>query len=398
MTQSDITFIAKTFSGLEGVLSRELEDLGAQHIHAGSRAVTFQGDMELMIRANLHCRTALNILREVHAFNFTNKEDFFAHMLEIPWTSCFDVDESISVYAVAHRSELFNNTMFLGQFTKDAIADHFRDRTGRRPDVDNRDPRVKINVYVHDDSCVVSLDSSGDPLFKRGYRKEGGGAPLNEVLAAGLIMLSGWDKESLFLDPMCGSGTFSVEAAMMASEMAPGLMRRHFGFMHWAGYDPVLFDKLREEASQKQKPLRAPILASDVNIKGLDIARQHVMNAGFMGKIKVQRNDFFSFFPPAGQGWVVLNPPYGLRMKQDDIPSFYRKIGDTLKQHYAGYRAGIISQEDVGFKYVGLKPRSRYKVFNGPIECRFVVYELFTGTHKEHVAAVRPKRPRLPSS
>jgi putative N6-adenine-specific DNA methylase len=398
MTQSDITFTAKTFSGLEGVLSRELEDIGAQQINIGNRAVSFQGDIELMIRANLHCRTALNILREIHSFNFTDKDDFFAHMLEIRWSEYFDVDESISVYAVANRSELFTNTMFLGQFTKDAIADHFRALTGRRPDVDNKEPRVKINVYVYHDSCVVSLDSSGDPLFKRGYRKDGGSAPLNEVLAAGLIMLSGWDKESLFLDPMCGSGTFSVEAAMMASGMAPGLMRRHFGFMHWAGYDPTVFDNIREEARQKQRPLRAPILASDVNIKGLDMARQNVMNAGFMGNVKVQRNDFFTFFPPAGHGWVMLNPPYGHRLRQDDIPAFYKKIGDTLKQHYDGFHAGIISQEAGGLKHVGLKPKTRYRVFNGPIECRFVVYELFKGTHKEHVAAVRPKRPRMPMS
>lgn len=397
MSHSDITFTAKTFSGLEGVLSRELEDLGAQHIRVGNRAVTFQGNMELMIRANLYCRTALNILREIHTFTFSNKEDFFAQMLGIPWSTFFAVDESISVYAVAHRSELFTNTMFLGQFAKDAIADHFRDQTGRRPDVDNRDPQVKINVYVHNDSCVVSLDSSGDPLFKRGYRREGGGAPLNEVLAAGLIMLSGWDKESLFLDPMCGSGTFSVEAAMMASGMAPGIMRRHFGFMNWSNHDPGLFDKMQQEAREKQQPLRVSILASDVNIKGLDIARQNIMEAGFLGTIKVQRNDFFSFFPPTGEGWVLLNPPYGHRIRQDDMPEFYKKIGDTLKQHYSGFRAGIISQEANGLRHIGLKPRFRYNVFNGPLECRFVVYELFKGTHKEHVAAVRPKRPRLPS-
>lgn len=393
---ADLTFTAKTFSGLEGVLAKELEDLGAENIQTANRAVSFQGDLALMVRANLYCRTALNILRQVHGFRFTDKDDFFSQMLGINWSDYFSAGETISVYGVAHRSELFNNTMFLAQLSKDAIVDHFREKSGQRPSVDNRNPLVKVNVYVQNDHCVVSLDSSGDPLFKRGYRSEGGGAPLNEVLAAGLILLSGWDKTSLFLDPMCGSGTFSIEAAMMASGMAAGSMRSDFGFMHWKDYDQALFATLRDEAHQKQGPLRVSILASDVNIKGLDIARQNIMNAGFLGTIKVQRNDFFQFFPPSGEGWVLLNPPYGHRIRQDDMPSFYKKIGDTLKQHYAGFRAGIISQEATGLKHVGLKPKSRFRVFNGPLECRFVVYELFSGSHKEHVMAARPKRPRLP--
>ena len=395
MTSHPFTLTAKTNAGLEEVLSRELTDLGASDVRAGNRAVSFAGDMDLIIKANLWCRTALNILKHVGTFSFSDKESFFDGMLDIAWEEIFDADQTISVYGVAHRSELFKNTMFLGQLTKDAIADRFREKTGRRPDVDHKNAGIRIHVYVHNDQCVVSLDSSGDPLFKRGYRREGGSAPLNEVLAAGLILLSGWDRESMFLDPMCGSGTFSVEAAMIAARMAPGLLRKDFGFMRWKDYDPQVYESICKDAAQQQIPLRVPIIAADINIKSLDEARQNIMEAGFMGRIKVQRNDFFTFHPPAGRGWLLLNPPYGQRIRQDDLPEFYRRIGDTLKHQYAGFRAGIISQQYNGLRHVGLKPSLRVPVFNGALECRFVMYELFSGTHKDHVVATRPKRPRL---
>lgn len=398
MTSHPYTLTAKTFAGLEEVLAHELTALGATDVRAGNRAVSFTGDMGLIIRSNLWCRTALNILKHVGTFTFSDKDSFFSEMHGIAWEELFDADQTISVYGVAHRSELFRNTMFLGQLTKDAIADRFREKTGRRPDVDNRNAGIRIHVYVHNEQCVVSLDSSGDPLFKRGYRREGGMAPLNEVLAAGLILLSGWDRESMFLDPMCGSGTFSIEAAMLASHMAPGLLRKDFGFMRWKDYDAQAFDAIKQEAAQRQLPLRVPIMAGDINIKSLDEARQNIMEAGFMGRIKVQRNDFFTFHPPAGSGWLLLNPPYGQRIRQDDLPAFYKKIGDTLKQHYPGFRAGMISQQFNGLRHVGLKPSLRVPVFNGALECRFVMYELFSGTHKDHVAATRPKRPRLPGA
>jgi putative N6-adenine-specific DNA methylase len=395
MTNSPFILTAKTFSGLEEVLANELTALGASDVIPGNRVVGFTGDMEMIVKANLWCRTALNILRQVSTFAFTDKDSFFSQMIDIPWSDYFDVDQTISVYGVAHRSELFKNTMFLGQLTKDAIADHFREKTGRRPDVDNRDAGIKINVYINNENCVVSLDSSGDPLFKRGYRREGGSAPLNEVLAAGLIIMSGWDRESTLLDPMCGSGTFSVEGAMMAANMAPGLLRKDFGFLRWRDAAPELLDNLRETARGMQVPVKPKIIASDINIKSLDEARQNIMEAGLMGSVKVQRNDFFTFHPPAGGGWLIMNPPYGHRIRQDDLPTFYKQIGDTLKQHYAGFHAGIISQQYNGLRHVGLKPRHRFPVFNGPLECRFVVYELFSGSHKEHVVATRPKRPRL---
>ena len=395
MKNTMLTLTAKTFAGLEEVLAGELSDLGAAHVKAGRRAVTFTGDHGLMMRANLWARTALSILRHVNTFSFSGKDSFYEQMRDTDWGACFDVDKTISVHAVATRSELFTNTMYLGQLTKDAVADHFRDRTGRRPDVDPQDAQIRINVYVYDQTCTVSLDSSGDALFRRGYRREAAIAPLNEILAAGLIRLSRWDGQSLFLDPMCGSGTFSVEAAMMASRMAPGLLRKSFSFMHWKDYDPDGFASIREEARQQQVPLRASIIASDVNIKALDITRQNIMEAGFLGQIRVQRNDFFSYHPPAENGWLLMNPPYGHRIKQDNIQGFYEQLGATLKHHFPGYTAGVISQEINRLKHVGLKPKRKIRVFNGPLECLFMVYELFRGPHREHVVQTRPRRPRL---
>lgn len=398
MEQTDYILTAKCFSGLEELLAKELTGIGAAEVVPMRRAVRFRGDREMIVRANLWSRTALSILQEVHNFHFTGKDDFYDRMRSVEWDRLFDVERIISVTPVAHRSELFKNTMFLAQLTKDAIVDHFRDKTGKRPSVDTRDAEVRIHVFVNNDHCMVSLDSSGDPLFKRGYRKDGLTAPLNETLAAGLIMLSGWDKESNFIDPMCGSGTFAVEAAMLAADMAPGSLRKTFGFQYWKDFDPGIHSRMLEEAKQRQRPVKAAILASDVNVKGLDVARQNVMNAGFLGPVTVQRNDFFNFTPPRGGGWMIMNPPYGHRIRQDNVGEFYKKIGDTLKQHFQGFRAGIISQELNGIKNVGLKPKIRQKVFNGPLECLFVVYELFSGTHKDHVISTRPKRPRLPSA
>jgi putative N6-adenine-specific DNA methylase len=395
MQDNTLTLTAKTFAGLEDVLAKELTNLGAADVRPGKRAVMFTGDHDMMMKVNLWSRTALSVLRQINAFHFTDKDSFFSQMLETDWSAYFDAGKTFAVHAVASRSELFTNTMFLGQLTKDAIVDHFRDKTGRRPNVDAHQPEVKINVYVNELYCVVSLDSSGDALFRRGYRRDGGMAPLNEILAAGLILMSGWDGRSTFIDPMCGSGTFSVEAALLGANVAPGIMRKAFSFMHWRGYDPDRFERMCEEARQQQQPLKAHIIASDINIKGLDTARQNLMETGFLGQVRVQRNDFFHFHPPAENGWVMLNPPYGHRLKQDDLPAFYKMIGDTLKQHYAGYYAGIISQEVNRLKHVGLKPRKRFRVYNGPLECQFAVFELFQGSHKEFVTTARPRRPRL---
>jgi putative N6-adenine-specific DNA methylase len=394
---SETTFpiVVKTLTGLEELLAEELRQQGVQEPKVLRRGVSFQGGLEQLYRANMFCRTAISVLREIGSFSFSSQDDFYQKMRELDWGTHFGVEKTIVIYSVAARSELFTNTLFLSQLSKDAIVDAFREKTGERPSVNRDEADIRLNIYVNDNRCIVSLDSSGEPLFKRGYRREGGGAPLNEVLAAGLIMLSGWDKQSNFVDPMCGSATFSIEAGLMANDIAPGSMRKAFSFQNWNDYDAGLWEAIRAEAKNNQVGSRITIMASDMNAKVLDIARKNIMEAGLMGQIKLQRQEFFQFHPPAGGGWVMLNPPYGQRLKQENLPEFYRSIGDTLKNNYPGYKAGIITSDISAMKSIGLKPVLRTTVFNGALECKYMVYELFRGSHKDHVISTRPKRKRI---
>jgi len=395
MSEARFPVVVKTLSGLEELLAGELSELGVEDPKVLRRGVSFLGNPEQVYRANMYCRTAISVLREISTFTFTDRDDFYRQMMQIDWGQYFGVEKSIVIYSVATRSEVFSNTLFLSQLTKDAVADHFREKTGERPSVDRDEAQIRLSIYVNNDRCVVSLDSSGDPLFKRGYRREGGGAPLNEVLAAGLIMLSGWDKQSNFVDPMCGSGTFSIEAGLMANNIAPGSLRRHFSFEHWNDFDAGLWETIRAEAESRKVNSRLMIMASDLNPKALDNARKNIMEAGLMGRIKLQRQEFFNFLPPAGGGWVLLNPPYGQRLKTENLTEFYKSVGDTLKKNYPGYKAGIITSDVSAMKSIGLKAKSRTTVFNGALECKFMVFDLFSGSHKDHVVATRPKRKRI---
>ncbi len=400
-TKRDL-YIAKTFAGLESVLVKELQDIGAEDVQQLRRAVSFRGDLQTLYRANIWCRTALSILKQLHSFTFENKESFYEEMRQVDWTAHFDKDKTISVIPVAHDSDLFVNTMYLAQLSKDAIADSFKEKYGSRPNVDTARANIRINVQVHKNKCNVSLDSSGEALFKRGYRRSTGVAPINEILAAGLIMLSGWDLKSPFIDPMCGSGTFSIEAAMMSANMAPGAERKEFGFSHWSSYNEDLFLEEQQSAHNKKQKVQAEIIASDIKGYLLDHTRQNIMNAGLMGSIKVQRNDFFTYRPPFDQGWVILNPPYGKRMTHSDIDELHKSIGEALKHRFAGFKAGIISAEINAMRHIGLRPSKKVPVYNGPLICTFNVYELFSGRRddmvrekKKEVSKGRPPRPRL---
>ena len=387
--------VVKTLAGLEEILAGELQELGITQVEVLRRGVSFSGTLNDIYKANMHCRTAISVLCEIGAFSFLTREEFYDQITAIAWEKYFPVSKSIVITSVATRTELFSHTLYLAQLTKDAIADHFRNVCGQRPMVNKDDADIRINVYVNGDRCIVSLDSSGEPLFKRGYRRHGGEAPLNEVLAAGLILLSGWDKSSAFVDPMCGSGTLSIEAAFMANNIAPGSRGRSFSFENWIDFDPGLWEDIVGAAKKQEVQKRIPLHASDLNPKAVEMARKNMMEAGLLGQIKLQRSDFFRLMPPMAPGWVVLNPPYGQRLKRDDLEDYYKRIGDTLKFHYPGYKAGIISSDISSIKSIGLKSQSRTTVFNGSLECKFMVFDLFKGTHKDHVIATRPKRKRL---
>ncbi len=398
MTQETYPVVVKTLASLEEPLAKEVYEIGIRETKVLRRGISFKGTLADIYRTNMYCRTAIAVLREVGSFSFSDKEDFHEKMMEIEWSKYFGPEKTIVIYSVATRSEVFTNTLFLSQLTKDAVADYFRAKTGIRPTVNKDDADIRLNIYVNENRCIVSLDSSGEPLFKRGYRKQAGGAPLNEVLAAGLIIHSGWDKKSPFVDPMCGGATFSIEAAMMARNIAPGSLRKVFSFMHWKDFDPELWGQIKKEAKDQETNNIPPIVAGDVASKSIDMSRKNILQAGFLGQIKLQKQDFFLSNPPAGSGVVILNPPYGERMRQDNLNEFYAKIGDTLKKQYPGYKAGIITSDVPAMKSIGLKPIARVPVFNGALECKFMVYEIFAGTHKDHVIATRPKRKRIITS
>ena len=385
-TKRDL-YIAKTFAGLEPLLEKELLEVGAEEVTVLRRAVSFTGDRQTLYRANIWCRTALSILKQIHSFSFEDKDGFFEQMRQFEWTELFDKDKTFTIIPVAYNNEVFNNTMYLAQLSKDAVADCFTDKYGNRPDVDNANANIRINVHVQNNQCSISLDSSGEALFKRGYRMAAGPAPINEILAAGLIMLSGWDKTSPFIDPMCGSGTFSIEAAMMSANMAPAANRKAFGFSHWPDFDAELLKQEQESARSKETKVQADIIASDNMGFMLDHTRRNVMNAGFMGSIKIQKNDFFTYRPPYEKGWVILNPPYGKRMLHNEIDKLHEDIGEALKHRYTGFRAGIITSEIAAMRHIGLKPSFKTQVYNGPLQCVFNVYDLFAGKRKERVEA-----------
>ena len=373
--------IAKTFSGLEEVLAAELTSLGATEVQPLKRAASFTGDLALLYKINLWSRSALSILKPIFEFSFKSQEEFYDIMHEYKWDEHFAVDKTIAISTVAIQS-VFANTHFLAQRTKDAIADFFRDKYNARPDVNIENPDIKINVYVFKDSCSVSLDSSGMPLFKRGYRKHAGPAPLSEVLAAGLIMLSGWDKKQPLYDPMCGSATFSIEAAMMALNMAPATFRKDFSFKNWQDFDETLWENLRTEARESTKTELPHIEASDVSNKSMAIARQNIMEAGLLGRIILEKKDFFVSKPSQNRGYLIMNPPYGRRIEKENIHEFYQKIGSTFKHNYSGFHTWIISPDKTLTHKIGLKPIAKHYVFNGQLDCTFLGYKIYEGSKK----------------
>ena len=382
LKNTPLPFVAKTFAGLENVLAEELTQLGAKDVRTVKRAVEFSGDLELLYKANLWCRTAINFMQLIKSFEVKEQQDLYDGLRKIKWEQYFDQSKTIAVKAVIFDT-VFDNSHFVELRSKDAVVDHFSEKFGSRPNVDTRDPDIKISIHLSKNICKVSLDSSGAQLFKRNYRRSGGEAPLNEVLAAGLIKLSGWDKKSPLIDPMCGSGTIPIEASFMAQNIPAGTLRKSFGFQNWNGYDAKLFEQIKNEAKSKQKPLDKIIIEGhDISGRNIGIARQNTMQAGLLGTIHLQRNDFFSHNPVHKSGTLIINPPYGKRIKKDDMIDFFKKIGDTLKTKYDGYSAWIISEDSFPLKFIGLKPSSKISVYNGPIECSYMKFEVYKGSKK----------------
>ncbi len=379
---SKFKIVAKTLAGLENVLADEIRALGAESVSVERRAVTFTGDQELLYRANFQLRTAIKILKPIAEFEVNNRDELYDHAKNIPWTDYLALGKSFAIDSTV-QSEMFVNSMFASLRVKDAIADQFRERTGKRPSVNADDPDIRINVYLMNNHCILSLDSSGESLHKRGYRIGQGEAPINEVLAAGMILLTGWHGEKDFFDPMCGSGTLLIEAAMIAKGIPPGMYRKSFGFEHWPDFNEELFAEIYN--GDYEKEFTGKIMGSDISSKDIAIARANIKNASLTKVIELQVKDILDLDPPSEAGIIITNPPYGERMKPQSIAELYTAIGNTLKNKFAGFEAWIISSSVDGLKSVGLKPAKKIELFNGALACSFRCFELFKGTHKEAV-------------
>ncbi len=373
-------YVAKTFQGLEPILAQEIQNLGGEDVQILKRAVKFSGDKRLLYSANYNLRTALKVLKPIKTFKIYSQTDFYYKMKKIKWQEYITPESTILIENVCN-SDFFKNTHFVTLRTKDAIVDKFKELTGKRPSVDALQPDLKVNVHIYQNDVTVSLDSSGDALYKRGYRTQTGDAPLNEVLAAGLILLSGWRGNSDLLDPMCGSGTIAIEAALIAYNIPPGLYRENFGFEKWADFDKDLFDIVCDEDNSRD--FKHSIIATDISEKTVRIADENILSASLKGKIKTFRKPFEDYGIPENPGVIITNPPYGERLLSDnDMLEFYSEIGDKLKKNFDGFDAWILSGNLQAIKRVGLKPSRKIPLFNGPIECRFNKYQMYRGTKR----------------
>jgi putative N6-adenine-specific DNA methylase len=373
--------VAKTFFGFEELLAKELTQLGAQQVELGTRMVSFVGDKGFMYKANLALRTAIKILKPIKTFKAYNDKSLYDGMMKIDWSEYMNEHQTF-VFETTLHSEHFNHSQFVALKSKDAVVDQFRDKTGKRPNIDKDFPDVRLHIHIDRDVCTVSLDTSGESLHRRGYKSATNIAPINEVLAAGMLLLSGWDGQSHFLDPMCGSGTILAEAAMIACNIPANINRKEFAFEKWSDWDSQLFDKVLESLLKKTREFHYTITGYDKAPSAVAKAKDNIKNANLDEYITIKQANFFdSEKTTEGPLHMVFNPPYGERL-DIDLERFYREIGDTLKQSYPNTNAWFITANLEALKFVGLKPSRKIKLFNGKLEARFVKYEMYAGSKR----------------
>ena len=373
--------LAKCFYGFEPILAKELRQLGAGKVEEGIRNVTFEGDLGFMYKANLCLRSALRILKPIASFPVRSENDLYRRIKEIPWERYLGQDQSLTIDSVL-KSETFTHSLYVSQKAKDAIADRFRNLFDKRPNVDTRNPDLRIHIHIQNQQCHLSLDSSGNSLHHRGYRTATNIAPINEVLAAGLLLMSGWNGRSDFLDPMCGSGTFLVEAAMIACNIPANINRERFGFQTWKDYDESLFEKIVEASLNKTREFHFKIEGYDKAPSAVSKARTNIEEAKLEEYISIEHQDFFKTVKESqGPLHMVFNPPYGERLNVE-MERFYKQIGDTLKQGYPNTQAWMITANLDALKHVGLRTSRKIKVYNGQLEARLVQYEIYEGSRK----------------
>lgn len=373
----EFELIAKTFQGLEPVLATELTELGANNIQIGRRMVSFVGNKELMYRANFQLRTAIRILKPIKHFRATTAEEVYDAVKQVDWTEYLTNDTTFAVDSVVFSNE-FRHSKFVAYKVKDAIVDQFREKTGDRPNIRLVNPDIQLHIHIAEYDCTLALDSSGESLHRRGYRQESVEAPLNEVLAAGIILQTGWRGECDLIDPMCGSGTIPVEAALIARGIAPGVFRKEYAFEKWPDFDPDLFSAIYDDDS-RERPFDHHIYGYDNNRQAVAIATKNVRAAGLSKEITIDFKDFKDFVQPREKSIIITNPPYGERISAPDLLGLYKMIGERLKHQFVGNDAWILSYREECFEAIGLKPSLRTPLFNGALECELRKYRMFDG-------------------
>ena len=379
MKEKNFYMLAKTMYGLEEILADELKNLGAQNIKIQNRAVSFKGDTGFMYKANLNLRTCLRILKPIQTFQAHNEKELYKNILKIDWEKYLTTESTFATHATTN-SEVFNHSKYASLLVKDGIADYFRNKYDKRPNVDPENPDLTINLHINKHTCTVSLDSSGESLHKRGYKLGTIIAPMNEVLASGLILLSGWNKQDNFHDPMCGSGTLLIEAAMIAYNIPANIFRNKFGFESWKDFDSELFEKIKNVSLDKEVDFKGTITGGDNFQKAIRISRKNIENALMFENIKVKNEDFFETSIKENS-FVIFNPPYGERIELG-INEFYEKVGDSLKNNYKNCTVWIISSDLENMKMIGLKPTKKINLMNANLKCSFREFKIYVGSKK----------------
>jgi len=375
-------YVAKTMSGLEDVLAAELSMLGGQKVEKLFRAVSFYADLETLYKVNLWSRTALRVLKPFLQFKAHNETVFYKRLLRYNWTDLIKLNQTFKINSAVH-SDRFNHSHYISLKTKDAIVDQFRDRyDGERPSIDIDSPDISLDVHCNGIDFTISLDSSGESLHKRGYRQSQRKAPLNEVLAAGMVLLSGWDGTKPLLDPMCGSGTILTEALLVAKKIPPRYNRARFAFMNWADYDASLWSRIKDEADSLKTSCDVPILGYDEDEAQIYETKALFRDMDISDEIDVSVVDFFDSQRPSDSGVIIMNPPYGLRLEKEDMDAFYKQIGDTFKKQYQGWQAWVISANKDAIKRLGLRTSKKMTLHNGSYECKYHRYDMYLGSRK----------------
>lgn len=386
MSNETFDMVAKTLYGLEEILAGELLTIGANDIEIGRRMVSFTGDKEVLYKANFCCRTALRILKPIYRFKAKDADTVYKEVKKVVWENYMSLDKTFAIDSVIYSDD-FNHSKFVAYRTKDAIVDYFMEKNNKRPSVRVNNPDLYINIHISHNDCTLSIDSSGESLHKRGYRVEQTEAPLNEVLAAGMILKTGWKGESNFVDPMCGSGTLLIEAAMIALNIAPGIHRKEFAFEKWIDFDQELFDRIYNDES-REREFTFKCYGSDINPAAIEIAQKNIRSAGLVKYVDLKALPFQQYADAPQPGIMVTNPPYGERISSRDLLGLYTMIGERIKHVFTGYKVWILSYKDECFDKIGLRPSEKMKLVNGSLDCEYRCYDIFEGKNKDYKKAL----------